>query len=409
MNGHMLLLLAAVTFHLFVSLNRSTGSIHDGRTLSADILDQPQNEKKLQNIPIFYNLYAANKSELERVYELAVDQLSNLQSHHNPIYVHSIGEHLHIPTTTLLQHHTNASELVTLHSLWNYCQRHPNDKVIYLHSKGSFHPSGENDQMRKLLTTGALSDECANLPSTCNVCSYRFSPFPHPHTPGNMWLARCSYVRNLLEPSIFHSDMDAVEARLVFRPDVHGSCVGKGRFAAEHWVHSHPSVQPCDLYNNSAFFWGYDGLTEYKKEDFQLMTAPRYNVDDWPTGCEYSDMAHRIKEYRLLYNATPDQDWWGWRFWLGPPTKPYMPISARMKERLRARRFRSIPKTSVNLPKADVTEPERSRKGKQTADPLEPKRRRRKGKRRERKRQNHDPSSPLSFLDNETESIETNN
>ncbi len=33
--------------------------------------------------------------------------------------------------------------------------------------------------------------------------------------------------------------------------------------------------------------------------------------------CEFSDLAHRLKEYRKLDNATPGLDWWGWKFWLG--------------------------------------------------------------------------------------------
>lgn len=333
----LLLLLLLVLQNLGSNLNRSLKSIP---SFLDDTFDGPvgtssrRAQQRIDNIPVFYNLFAANDSEHDRVVHLATNQLSGLQTYHQPVYVHSIGYPLSIPNTTLLKHHINASEIVTLQSFWEYCQTHPTEKVIYLHSKGSYHPSEENDQMRGLLTKGALSNECARIShETCNVCSYRFAPFPHPHTPGNMFLAHCSYVNKLIEPKVFTNDMDAVEARLVTKQETHGACVGKGRWAAEHWVHSHPSVKPCDLYNNAAFAWGYDGLAEYQEGDFDLAIAPRYHLDDWPRGCEFSDLTHRLKEYRLLYNMTPGEDWWGWDFWLGPSDKPLWPIRPKYRKR----------------------------------------------------------------------------
>ena len=74
---------------------------------------------------------------------------------------------------------------------------------------------------------GALSKECAMMPEdTCNVCSSRFSPVPHPHTSGNMWLARCDYIKKLIDPLIFEAamnslDYDGGEAFL--------ACDGRGR------------------------------------------------------------------------------------------------------------------------------------------------------------------------------------
>ena len=95
-----------------------------------------------------------------------------------------------------MQHYPEGGEDLTYHVLWNYCRNNPyhNAKVVYLHSKGSFHDSSQNTDLRKFITNSALSKECANLPDQCDVCSYRMSPFPYPHTSGNMWLARCDYV-----------------------------------------------------------------------------------------------------------------------------------------------------------------------------------------------------------------------
>ena len=112
-----------------------------------------------------------------------------LARHISEVFVHSIGTPMPIPNTTLIAHHEIASEEVTLHSLWEHCRENRTEKVIYLHSKGSFHGHRANDLLRMFVTRGALSKECTNLPLTCNFCSSRMSPIPHPIPPGNMWLA----------------------------------------------------------------------------------------------------------------------------------------------------------------------------------------------------------------------------
>jgi hypothetical protein len=136
-------------------------------------------------VPVFYNLYTAEASDSERVTNLVLDQLSMLQPEHK-VFVRSIGYPLDIPNTTLLAHRQEGDETDTLHELWTYCTIQPKSKVVYLHSKGSFHSKPENELLRSFLTTGALSRECLELPKSCNICSSRMSPIPHPHTPGNL-------------------------------------------------------------------------------------------------------------------------------------------------------------------------------------------------------------------------------
>ena len=101
-------------------------------------------------------------------------------------------------------------DITIKHDILEYSS-HPNDnnhetKIIYLRSKGSYNDTPEYKKLRSFLTKGALSKECAgsdddnDLPDKCNVCSSRMPPLPHPHTPGNMWLARCDYVSKLIDP-----------------------------------------------------------------------------------------------------------------------------------------------------------------------------------------------------------------
>ena len=59
-----------------------------------------------------------------------------------------------------------------------------------------------NDILRKNLTRGVLPEECKNMPSTCNVCSSRM------HTSGNMWVAKCEYIKKFINPLKFEASMN---------------------------------------------------------------------------------------------------------------------------------------------------------------------------------------------------------
>jgi hypothetical protein len=117
---------------------------------------------------------------------------------------------------------------------------HADDTMVYIHNKGSFSPTKENTILRRLITPAALSRECSHMPSSCNTCSFRFSPLPHPHSPGNMWAARCSYIKLLMDPRKFKQNMSLLypDKRKAYPEEV-----GTGRYSA---VHSHPAVSPCD-------------------------------------------------------------------------------------------------------------------------------------------------------------------
>lgn len=280
------------------------------------------------NIPVFYNLFVKNEADASRVTKIVEEQFNKLLPVHHPIYVNSIGTELNYISetehqTVLLGHYEKAAEHVTLKSLWNYCQKpeHVNKKVVYMHSKGSFTATRYNSKLRRFLTTGALSEECASMPDDqCNICSSRFSPVPHPHTSGNMWLAKCDYIKNLIDPENFENAMDNLNYA-----DEEGllACDGRGRYSAEHWAHSHPSVKPCDLYTDSKFTWDYDGipLVNNFKRNTQLQAFPRFDLQAYiKTDVRYcigrgASQKFRIDEYKGLYNETAPEDWWGYDFY----------------------------------------------------------------------------------------------
>ena len=163
-----------------------------------------------------------------RVEHFVKAQLALKRSEHSPVIVNSIGMPLFLNDTTT-KFYKSGSEVITLHNLWEYCKIHadPKQKVVYLHSKGSFH---------------ALSKECATLPSTCNVCSSRMSPIPHPHTSGNMWLARCDYISRLMNPILFGNAMKNIAptgVQIVVGLEDLQQNIGCTRTA---------QVRPCDLH-----------------------------------------------------------------------------------------------------------------------------------------------------------------
>jgi hypothetical protein len=315
-----------MTWTYYAGLTATLGAKDCSNTLEP-LPPQQQLDSILETVPVFYNLFVANATDSPRVKKLVLDQLSNLLPQHQPVHAHSIGYSMDIPNTNLLEHHQEGTEIDSLYSLWEYCVFNPHSKVIYLHSKGSFHPKQANDDLRQFLTAGALSKECLQLPNTCNVCSSRMSPIPHPHTPGNMWLARCDYIQRLMNPRLFEAKMVTVTT-IPKKNSTSLACHGLGRYSAEHWVHSHPSCNPCDLSNDSKFTWAYQNVPRANFEK-QLAMAPRFhrNVYKHSRYCRVYDskkkyktpigfsVQARLQEYKQLYNASPDESWWGWEFY----------------------------------------------------------------------------------------------
>lgn len=270
--------------------------------------DQSMKPKNI-NITVFYNIYEGHKNT-----PIINEQLALLRPEHK-VFVRSIGEvplEINDDKATILRHDGTGNETETLELLWNHCLSNTNDTVAYIHNKGSFHQHEANHLLRRFLTRGALSEECSNMPSHCNVCSSRMSPFPHPHTPGNMWVARCEYVQKLMHPITLQAKMRA----RVYNES--SSCRGTGRYAAEHWIHSHPSARPCDLSDDDRYTWSYKGIPKNsKKFKMKLQPAPRFKSKKYEkeTICPTQKLNYLLWEYEVLYNETPSASWWGWKFY----------------------------------------------------------------------------------------------
>jgi hypothetical protein len=174
--------------------------------------------------------------------------------------ISSVPALLNCSTCHQLEHKAAGNEVITLQHLFDHCAQNPTGRVLYMHNKGSFHNTPANVVFRRFLTKGVWSDACQNMPLACSACASRFSPLPHHHYPGNMWVARCEYVSRLIPPLEMEAAMERVattRAAVHWRDLVGQSAlVGRGRFSLEHWLSSHPSLVPCDVYDRTDYFWG---------------------------------------------------------------------------------------------------------------------------------------------------------
>jgi hypothetical protein len=76
----------------------------------------------------------------------------------------------------LAKHFAKGRETVTLTRMHEFCINNPNAIISYIHNKGSFHNTQDNENWRPILTEAALSDMCiAHLDDDqCNSCGLNF-------------------------------------------------------------------------------------------------------------------------------------------------------------------------------------------------------------------------------------------
>ncbi len=314
-------------------------------------------ERTMENNPedpeahVFYHIMLFD--DMERTWSVVNEQIGYLRSSGmenivKKIHYTSIGnssKEFQLEPEDKRYEKTNASndegwEPDTLHLLHSHCKRRPQDVVLYIHTKGVYHNTDENEvqrqdqtmslsemaclqSMREKNEVGGIwdaigGDKKFSLNIGGDACGMRFSPHPHAHFPGNMWWARCSYIQNLIDPIDFEAKMDEVSTSYTnpWFKEV-PSALGIGRFSAEHWVASHPSIRVLDVMPAGAgkdkkfFIAGYDLLpTKSGLWKPQPSLVPRndvnmreYIITGWfhvmlDHGV-YSDM--RIKEYGILY------------------------------------------------------------------------------------------------------------
>lgn len=304
-----------------------------------DIIDK-------NHLAIFYNVYI-KENDTARGIKIINEQLQARASSptlaSTMLYYNHIGDtnarFPHCEPCVRLNISLSGNEVMTLQALHRYCGANPNARVIYIHSKGTYTSTTKNDKLRKVLTKGAFSDLCAHMPrkgkgserAVCNVCAAKFNAIPFHASPGNMFVAECSYVNLLIEPrhyaqkrekmmkelhSLSSSSLDSLGFLSqpsirwqFFRP----SWIGLERYAMEHWICSHPSFQGCDVYNNSFSYMNPPNVDDLREG---LARAPRGTINDNKMPLHpFFLLKGVLHAYKKIYNATPPSTSWIYKFY----------------------------------------------------------------------------------------------
>jgi hypothetical protein len=227
-----------------------------------------KSDHKHKSLAIFYNVYVPEtpKTYQQTAVDIIKEQVAQVADSYagslpnTTIYYNTIGSSALTDTGTMqdicsnhslnchhMQHYASAFEEVTLSRVYDYCQYHSAERVVYMHSKGTYHSDGgKNDKLRRHLTRAVTDKRCVHPadPSSCNLCGLVAGTFPI-HMPGNFFVADCTYVKNLQSPTEFSGNMEVVTAlakqgirhgqfqRTMF-PDENWF-YGTERYSAEHW------------------------------------------------------------------------------------------------------------------------------------------------------------------------------
>ena len=311
---------------------------------------------------IFYHIYVpakSHKNALRIVKEqmMQINQRINQISQNDPVslYLTTVGDWLPELSVENLpgcrsnsrldcrhaQHLTEGSEAATLQILYDFCLQAQSDQVVtYLHSKGSYHRHKTNERWRNFLTNAALHHDCISKTTDqqCHVCGLHFYMQWTNFFPGNMYTARCEYVKKLLPPEEFTARQEHAVADLLWlryrgllatqlftdnRPDR----FGLERYSIEHWIGSHPHLKPCDMAPSPLRDWLKSDSTA-NEEHFEWKLGPRRHDPpaDFPpstitTMLDINDTARRLELFYLpgklrlwdsLYQTVPRLDSWIW-------------------------------------------------------------------------------------------------
>lgn len=233
----------------------------------------------------FYNVFITKTNGLyDHALGVVAEQLdqlraSGLLANTAVLYVRVICDNPDCPVLPLAGANVNivavraGGEYDTLVPLWKRALelRNTDALIYYIHSKGTFTVKTENTLLRRGLMQAVVDNwtRCMHvLLQDATTCGMRFSVFPHPHFPGNMWWARADYAASLVIPTTFAAPFE-----------FDGSAcqpysIGRERFGAEHWVASAPHNRPFDcLDRHSRYIHSYDYLNELHSGE--CLPAPR--------------------------------------------------------------------------------------------------------------------------------------
>ena len=322
------------------------------------------------SVILFYNLFIPDDAEgVKHAIQVITEQLGQVSSSLQKLekkkrsavlYYNLIGNERNFPHEKMqaicsklnpqlsceqIGYYETASESVTLQDIYDFCQNeHAVDsRITYIHSKGSYHQTEINTNWRRALTDSVVHPDCLFPPDDqCNVCGAQFYTRFSTMYPGNMWTAKCSYVKKLLPP-LEGGDYDNLKTEAIVKflkyrlwgqlnstvLDDRIDYFGLGRYRLEHWIGSHPTVRPCELHRQNVTFasmitgditpadydWGMGPRRNEVVGEFPDARA-RIDIDEEAQFREYFFMPGHLLKWFTLYGAegVPSQSSWAWKF-----------------------------------------------------------------------------------------------
>ena len=342
------------------------------RTASSDASVQDGVYTLASSLQVFYHIYFDSES-IHTTMPIVQEQLTMLSQQlsrafgvpHAPISVHvvSVGNATdHVFASTLLPecarhtnihcvheaHYRHGYELRTLLKLYQYCTdpgTGPSATVLYMHSKGTFHDTKDQKIWRALMLQSIASLECMQSVHShqCDACGLLFGTHWAPIFPGNFFASSCEYVQKLVVPdSSLEEQMESISRNVQNNRSMHSFQfmyppqpwnMGTGRYAAEHWIGSHPSLRPCDMsprsnlrdlfsnyYTNISLQWSMAPRFPYSSDRFlsprrlsHLLAPHRLERRK----VEYFMLAGRLHQYQVLYHgiSIPPATSWIWKWY----------------------------------------------------------------------------------------------
>ena len=315
------------------------------------IIDDNMNVDTLLLGPIFYNYFVplnATKNALRIAKEQMKERSMSADPNNTLLYTlignPNITNDWCLPNCRMRDYFEVGDEIDTYHALWEYCQTHPDEIVTYTHDRGSFHNTKMNEKSRRFATKSAF--ECRKsmiemvndtrtiayrIGKACNVCTGKFNFLPQFHSSGNMWTAKCSYIRNLLPPKTYSATMQSMYETTLLHPihsqfghkygclrpqSLEENHLGLNRYAPERWIYSHPYLEPCEVMpmdvGKAPFGFPQTWTPNYHRVRHTFAKKQLFVLKQ-QFQSSFSSLVGRLYEYQYLYNnLTPPTTSWIW-------------------------------------------------------------------------------------------------
>lgn len=218
-------------------------------------------DPNLKNVA-FYHIYCAASFRDIVKEQLSVVNSTGLFKSLDRIFYSTVGpekDNFHIDGakyTKLRIDDGTGWEEDTLTALYDFCHYHPSSNVLYFHDKGSYHNDPKNYAFRQALNCFVLNPNCIEVLGKYDTCGWRVSPIPFIHYSGNFWWAKCSHINRLIHPASNRLNSTFIEvSKNLSRCSYHD-----GRYFAELWVTSSPTINPADCMDSTidtSYLFGY--------------------------------------------------------------------------------------------------------------------------------------------------------